>query len=102
MGWDTITRSLDVHVADLNQGPHVDMQPGLPISRLFLGADMVVNLTKAKTHRRFGVSLAEKSLLGVLCGNRTGYPADVSSDLLDHRRLGWHRGGGASCRRRGV
>jgi uncharacterized protein (DUF362 family) len=74
LGWDSLARSLDVSISDLNSGPTIEVAPGWPASRLYLQADLIINLTKAKTHRRFGVSLAEKSLLGTLSGSVLGYP----------------------------
>jgi uncharacterized protein (DUF362 family) len=72
--WDTLAKELDVAISDLNRGPSLEIAPSWPASRLVLEADVVVNLTKAKTHRRFGVSLAEKSLLGCLSGEQLRYP----------------------------
>jgi hypothetical protein len=74
LGWDDITRRLGVRICDLNVGLHHEIASEWPISSTYLEADLIINLTKAKTHRRFGVSLAEKSLLGVLSGDRLGYP----------------------------
>ena len=72
--WEELVVGLGVSLQDLNYGPSIEVAPGWPISRSYAEADLVINLTKAKTHRRFGVSLAEKSLLGVLSGSELGYP----------------------------
>ncbi len=70
LGWTAATRRLDIKVLDLNEQPSDScILGGYPVADAFLQADAVVNVVKVKTHRRFGVSLAEKSLLGVL-GNR--------------------------------
>jgi len=74
LGWQGIAETWGAAVADLNEDDAEEVAPNWPVSRRFLAADVVVNLTKAKTHRRFGVSLAEKALLGVLVGRITGYP----------------------------
>lgn len=74
IGWADIAEGLGVEMTDLNATDAEERVPGWPLSQTFLRADAVINLTKAKTHRRFGVSLAEKSLLGVVVGARTGYP----------------------------
>ena len=72
--WQALAEGLSIRILDLNQDTAIDAIPGWPIASAYLTADLVINLSKAKTHRRFGVSLAEKSLLGVLSGNRLGYP----------------------------
>jgi len=74
LGWSDLVESTGISLNDLNRGPTIEIAPGWPISRVYAEADLVINLTKAKTHRRFGVSLAEKSLLGVLSGGELGYP----------------------------
>jgi uncharacterized protein (DUF362 family) len=73
-GWDQIATRYSVAIEDLNRGDAVEIVPGWPIARRFLSASLVINLTKAKTHRRFGTSLAEKALLGTLSGARLGFP----------------------------
>jgi uncharacterized protein (DUF362 family) len=74
LGWNEIATGFDIKVKDLNDEPALEVAPGWPVSEFYLKAGGVINLTKAKTHRRTGVSLAEKSLLGVLCGARLGRP----------------------------
>jgi uncharacterized protein (DUF362 family) len=74
LGWQDLIGDLGVAVVDLNVGPAREVVANWPVSSCYLDADLVINLTKAKTHRRFGVSLAEKSLLGTLSGGSLGYP----------------------------
>jgi uncharacterized protein (DUF362 family) len=74
LGWLPIARSVGAEVRDLNRDPVSEIAPGWPISRTFLDARAVVSLTKAKTHRRFGVSLAEKALIGTVSGSLRGHP----------------------------
>lgn len=74
LGWSTPASHFGVATLDLNDDkPHPSYHLA-PISQSFCNASCVINLTKAKTHRRFGVSLASKSLLGTLVGNVAGYP----------------------------
>lgn len=73
-GWDTLARSVDASICDLNLTPSREIAPGWPVSSVFLDADVVISLARAKTHRRFGVSLAEKAMLGALSGDKLGYP----------------------------
>jgi uncharacterized protein (DUF362 family) len=74
LGWESLASDLKIRILDLNNDPPVEDISDWPISGTYRSADLIINLTKAKTHRRFGVSLAEKSLLGVLSGAKLGYP----------------------------
>jgi uncharacterized protein (DUF362 family) len=85
-GWAAMARRMGVALRDLNRDQSVEIEPGWPVSKTFLEARAVVSLTKAKTHRRFGVSLAEKTLLGVLSGGRLGHPKMSASG---HRVVPW-------------
>jgi uncharacterized protein (DUF362 family) len=73
-GWDAQAADKGVSLLDLNNDAAVELVRDWPISKTYATADLVINLTKAKTHRRFGVSLAEKSLLGVLSGAELDFP----------------------------
>jgi len=48
------------------------------ISKIVLGSDFVINLAKMKTHRKAGVTLSLKNLIGINC----------SKDWLPHHRRG--------------
>ncbi len=74
LGWASAISRFGVLVEDLNEGEFSAAECEWPIATRFLGASGVINLTKAKTHRRFGVSLASKALLGALAGRELGYP----------------------------
>jgi uncharacterized protein (DUF362 family) len=74
LGWKSIADHHGVEVVDLNETIGDPVIPGWRISRLFLEADVIINITRAKTHRRFGVSLAEKALLGAIVPDRPGHP----------------------------
>jgi len=74
LGWEPLLAATGVAVVDLNQDAAAEIAPGWPVSTTFLQAGGVINLCRAKTHRRFGVSLSGKSLLGVLSGAALGYP----------------------------
>jgi len=74
LGWDALAEEAGAIVQDLNLDKATYVDSTWPLSSMYLSADSVVNVTKAKTHRRFGVSLSEKALLGALVGAVTGYP----------------------------
>jgi hypothetical protein len=84
-GWDKIASNVGARIVDLNQDESVEVLPGWPISQTFMSADVVINICKAKTHRRFGVSLGTKSLLGVLSAKVLGYPKLVGR----HNHVPW-------------
>ncbi len=81
LGYDQIASSMGVRLLDLNRVSASRKIVGVPIAEDVFSAAAIVNLTKAKTHRRFGVSLGSKSLLGAIVGNSTGYPK-----LLENHR----------------
>jgi uncharacterized protein (DUF362 family) len=63
---------------------HSDGSHGYLLSNTVLGADLVINVPKVKTHKKAGVTLALKNLFGVN-GNK---------NLLPHHSLGFpHQGG---------
>lgn len=72
-GWAASARRYGVTIEDLNRA-QATVVSEWPIANTFVEAAGILNLTKAKTHRKFGASLALKSLLGVLVGETTGYP----------------------------
>jgi uncharacterized protein (DUF362 family) len=74
LGWEALAHRFGARIQDLNHDVSTEIEGDWPVSQTFLAADVVINLTKAKTHRRFGVSLTEKSLLGALSASRLGYP----------------------------
>jgi len=74
LGWTSIARRFGVRLVDLNHDDVEKLENRWPVASSFLHADCVVNLCKAKTHRRFGVSLGLKGLLGSLAGGILGIP----------------------------
>src|SRR5207248_2682919 len=72
---------------DLNTDRQKEVADNWPVSNTFLCADAIINLCKAKTHRRFGVSLGTKSLLGVLSARILGYPKLVGRHMNVPRLL---------------
>lgn len=82
LGWLGILQRAGALIVDLNRDAVGGLAGEVPLAATYLNAAAVINLTKAKTHRRFGVSLAEKALLGVVVGSVTGYPK-----LAGHHRL---------------
>lgn len=73
LNWNVILRHYDIPIIDLNKDSYYKID-NWPVSKTWLEADKIINLCKAKTHRRFGVTLANKNLLGVLTGGVLGYP----------------------------
>ncbi|MEN8908372.1 MAG: DUF362 domain-containing protein [Clostridiales bacterium] len=73
LGWYEIAKKYKVEIVDLNYDEY-KMMDSIPVSKLWLSADKVINISKAKTHKRFGVTLSSKNLLGVLPGKILGYP----------------------------
>jgi uncharacterized protein (DUF362 family) len=74
LGWTKLFRQFGITVVDLNTGGAERIADRWPVAALFVQAACIFNLCKAKTHRRFGVSLGLKSLLGVLTGHVPGPP----------------------------
>jgi uncharacterized protein (DUF362 family) len=54
------------------------------VARTVLGADLVVNVPKVKTHKKAGVTLSTKNLIGI----------NGDKNWLPHYRAGFPRGGG--------
>lgn len=71
--WHDMVIQSGIRLLDLNKDD-VSYVVNWPVSKTFLTADLIINVTKAKTHKRFGVSLGLKSLLGALSGEILGYP----------------------------
>lgn len=86
LGWGNLCRRTGIQVADLNY-TDVTQVAGWPVSSVFLEADAVISLTRAKTHRRTGVSLSLKSLVGALSGRETGLPKMAGRHKLLSRLL---------------
>lgn len=74
LGWEAVAQANDASVIDLNEEPSVEVGQGWHVGKSFMNAAAVVSLSKARTHRRFGLSGAEKAVLGAIPGNRYGYP----------------------------
>ena len=73
LNWDVFSKRYDVSILDLNKDNFCPINDW-PVSETWLNADKIINLCKAKTHRRFGVTLSIKNLLGILSGDVLGYP----------------------------
>jgi len=71
--WYDMVIQSGIRLLDLNKD-EVSYVVNWPVSKTFVTADIIINVTKAKTHRRFGVSLGLKGLLGALSGEILGYP----------------------------
>ena len=54
------------------------------VSRTVLGADLVINVPKVKTHKKSGVTLSMKNLIGI----------NGDKNWLPHYRAGFRQGGG--------
>lgn len=74
LGWNRLVKKFGIKVIDLNDDLCSMSVPGWPIANSFLEADFIINLSKVKTHRRFGISMSYKNLIGVLSGKFLGYP----------------------------
>lgn len=74
LGWRAPIEEAQAEIADLNQDRWDERLTGWPISKLFLEAGVIISLCRAKTHRRFGVSLSTKGLLGTIVAKVTGRP----------------------------
>ncbi len=71
---DELSRYYNIKIVDLNWDIANRSLVGWPISNKWINATAVINLCKAKTHKRFGVTLGYKNLLGVLPGKDLGFP----------------------------
>lgn len=74
LGWDIILKKYDIDVLDLNYGDVIYIDGRWPVSSEWVHASRAINICKAKTHSRLGVSLALKNLIGTLSGSRMGFP----------------------------
>lgn len=74
LGWVSLTNKYNINIRDLNYGDVVMVDKVWPVSAIWFNASRIINVCKAKTHRRFGVSLSSKNLLGTLSGNKMGFP----------------------------
>lgn len=74
LGFAAVALPYDAEIIDLNRAPSVGIGHGWMAARPYLDADCRVSLVKAKTHRRFGVSLCLKSALAAVSGVEHGYP----------------------------
>ncbi len=74
LGWTSIFRRFGVHTVDLNLADARTVANRWPLAVPFMEAACVINLCKARTHRRFGASLGLKGLVGALVGRELGSP----------------------------
>lgn len=72
--WNAFLSELNVDILDLNYGEVVMVDDLWPVSSYWVSASKVINLCKAKTHSRLGVTLSSKNLIGTLSGRFMGYP----------------------------
>lgn len=74
LGWGHLLRTYNVTVVDLNydSAEYIDIR--WPVASTWINAARGLNVSKAKTHKRFGVSLSTKNLIGTLPGKYLGYP----------------------------
>jgi len=70
LGWTHIVDKYNLKCIDLNDTEKIKLYKTLEISEVFLKSDVVINLSKAKTHHRFGISCGYKSLLGVIVNKK--------------------------------
>lgn len=85
LGWERILIDYDIDVMDLNYGDVTYLDGLWPVSSVWINAAKVINMCKAKTHGRLGVSLASKNLIGTLSGSRMGFPKLYSSHVYLQR-----------------
>lgn len=74
LGWDKITAKYNVKIFDFNYDECYFIFNRWPVAYSWFNADKIINICKAKTHRRFGVTLSLKNLLGVFSGRVLGFP----------------------------
>lgn len=82
LGWEKLVKKYNVTIVDLNYDSAEYIDSRWPIASTWINAARGLNLSKAKTHKRFGVSLATKNLIGTLPGEYLGYPK--LSNLHEH------------------
>jgi len=63
---------------------HIDGKNEYLLSRTILSADLVINVPKIKTHKKAGVTLSMKNLIGI----------NGDKNWLPHYRAGFEKGGG--------
>lgn len=74
-GWADLAASYGAEVIDLNELPAKPILDGsVSIASLCEEAAVTISVGKGKTHRRTGVSGAEKACIGYLSGAELGYP----------------------------
>lgn len=74
LGWNSLIEKYCVTILDLNYD-NVTMIDGIwPVSTTWLKSRKKLNVCKAKTHKRFGVTLSTKNLIGTLSGSCLGFP----------------------------
>lgn len=74
LGWYDFLSELDIEILDLNYGDIFLIDDLWPVCKYWLIGSKVINLCKAKTHSRLGVTLSSKNLIGTLSGSYMGYP----------------------------
>lgn len=74
LNWMPLIRKYNISIMDLNYGDTIFIDNIWPVSVSWVNASKIINVCKAKTHKRFGVSLSTKNLLGTLSGSIMGYP----------------------------
>lgn len=74
LGWDIIARKYNIEILDLNYDKYIIMDNYWPVSKSWMTSNKVINVCKAKTHKRCGVTLSSKNLLGLLPGSVLGFP----------------------------
>ncbi len=72
--WDYIAKKYNIEIIDLNKGEYKLIFDHWPVAKLWFESDKIINMCKVKTHKRFGVSLSLKNLLGIFSGEVMGYP----------------------------
>ncbi len=74
-GWTEVAHRHGADVRDLNTELALQLLPdSVFAATLFRDAACTISIGKAKTHRRTGISGAEKALVGYLSGDKMGYP----------------------------
>lgn len=74
LGWDIVASKYNISILDFNYDNGYYIGDCWPIAKSWLQADKIINICKAKTHKRFGVTLSLKNMLGIFLGEKLGYP----------------------------
>ncbi len=83
LGWTGLANKHDATIVDLNTEPAKPILGGtVSIASLCSEAAFTISIGKAKTHRRTGLSGAEKARIGYLSGAELGYPKLESRHYL--------------------